>query len=151
MPALISIDLPCCLLHIAPLTSLALSTLCHNFSRTLSFAERLRGFEAASCSWASTGRFVMICATAVRLSLELSMLSSCHLGPCCSSSGVARPAALRKAHLTALSSREWKEMIARRPPGASASIASGIAASRAPSSSFTAMRSAYSKATQMSC
>ena len=52
----------------------------------------------------------------------------------------AIPANVRNARFTSLSSSEWKVMIARRPPGARASTAAGMASSTTANSSFTAMR-----------
>ena len=104
-------------------------------------AERLLGFNSHSASSAVRGLLVTISAT---FCTPLSAVRSycCH---CCgwpSSAGVLLPAALRNAHFTALSSREWNEMTASLPPGASALMAAGMAFSRLPSSSFTAILSA---------
>ena len=54
----------------------------------------------------------------------------------------AAPEAARKARLAMRSSREWKVMTARRPPGLSSRMARGMASVSASSSPFTAMRRA---------
>ena len=67
------------------------------------------------------------------------------------SGGQVQPcASARKNRLTIRSSSEWKLITAIRPPGASISSAAGSAASSAPSSSFTAIRSA-SKTRRAGC
>lgn len=113
----------------------------YNLCKILSLAERLLGFNSHSASSAVRGLLVTSSATLCAL-LTAAKSYCCH---CCSwpsSAGVLLPAALRNAHFTALSSREWKEMIASLPPGASALMAAGMAVSRQPSSSFTAILSA---------
>ena len=60
------------------------------------------------------------------------------------SGGHVQPRSLsRRNCLTMRSSSEWNEMTASRPPGRSISSAAGSAASSEPSSSLTAMRSAW--------
>ena len=58
-------------------------------------------------------------------------------------SGVGLPAARSSACLTILSSSEWKDITARRPPGPRQSSASGRAAASRRSSSLIAMRNTW--------
>ena len=59
------------------------------------------------------------------------------------SRGAVLPLARPRNRLTIRSSREWKVMMAIRPPGARRSIATGSMRSTSPSSSFTAIRRAW--------
>ena len=69
-------------------------------------------------------------------------------GPPAPLSGAA-PLAASRARLAMRSSREWKVMMARWPPGLSKPTARGMAAASASSSPLTAMRSACRGAAQL--
>src|SRR5258705_2931960 len=105
-----------------------------SFSATRRRAERARGFLAISSADGSTGLRVR--------SLKVAARSSARGGAWRDGAGT-RPARARTNCLTARSSSEWKETTASRPPGASTCSAAAKPRSSSPSSSFTAMRSAW--------
>ena len=106
-----------------------------SFSATRRRAERARGLAAISAADGSTG-------LRVRSPQASAARSSARGGAWRDGPGV-RPARARTNSLTARSSSEWNETTASRPPGASTCSAAASPRSSSPSSSFTAMRSAW--------
>lgn len=104
-------------------------------SRILSLALLLLAFLCASSALATIGLVVM------HLNARPWRGRPLVSHPTSMSDGL--PEASRKLCFTILSSKEWKLMMARRPPGASSAAALGIACARASSSPFTAMRRAW--------
>src|SRR5258708_19502639 len=104
------------------------------FSATRRRAERARGFAAISAADGTTGLRVR--------SRKAAGWPSARGGAWRDGPGV-RPARARTNSLTARSSSEWNDTTATRPPGASTCSAAASPRSSSPSSSFTAMRSAW--------
>ena len=110
--------------------------------KTLNFALRLLGFLLCSYSLGIIGFLVrMFPKDAVAWCVSYSDPS------------FSRPAALKKACFTILSSKEWNVITASLPWGARLPMQAGMAFSRWSSSLFTAIRKAckYSKSRQITC
>ena len=105
-----------------------------SFSAARRRAERARGLAETSASDGSTGLRVR--------SRKVAARSSARGGAWRDGAGV-RPERARTNSLTARSSSEWKDTTARRPPGTSTCSAAARPRSSSPSSSLTAMRSAW--------
>src|SRR6516164_9009602 len=104
------------------------------FSATRRRAERARGLAATSASDGTTGRRVR--------SRQVAACGARRGGAWRDGAGV-RPERARTNSLTARSSSEWNDTTARRPPGARTCSAAARPRSSSPSSSLTAMRSAW--------
>lgn len=106
----------------------------HVRSKTLSFALRLLGFSSCSLFDGPMGFLVTI------------FPSGCVTILVSNKTGFSSfPEAFKNACFTILSSRLWKEIIAKRPPGLKFSMHAGIALLRCSNSTFTAILKAYER------